>query len=233
MPAEEFLLDNDRVRTFVDTVDDAADRHEEIPDLLAALHGPFRDLLTDDEWLPEPYDGLTPDGYDDKGEMGGDIAQWLLYRREHELVLFSLALPPGVETPVHDHLAWGLVGIYSGTQEEEFYRRIDDGGDTGHAELEHRRTEELGQGDFYQLVPPDNDIHQVRTSSSVPSVSIHLLGLDVGCIKRHQFNPDDETVSLFESHYTNARCEDACQLGTPEEYTNGHRHGHGHTHNHS
>ena len=25
-------------------------------------------------------------------------------------------------TPVHDHLAWGLVGLYRGNQDEEFYR---------------------------------------------------------------------------------------------------------------
>jgi len=222
---EEWYLDNERIRSFVDTVDEAANTHEEIPDLLAALHDPFRDLLTSDDWLPEPYDGLVPEGYDDRGEMGRDIAQWLLYRRAEKLTLFTLVLPPGVETPVHDHLAWGLVGIYSGRQEEEFYRRAD-GGDAhiGHAELEHLRTEENGRGDFYELVPPNNDIHSVRTVSDVPSVSVHLLGGDVGCIQRHQFDPDDEFVELFQSHYTNVRCETA--LSPPED------HGHSHSHDH-
>ncbi|MFB6312078.1 MAG: hypothetical protein ABEH64_12965 [Salinirussus sp.] len=226
---EEWYLENDRVRSFIDTVDEAANTHEEIPDLLEALHDPFRDLLTDDEWLESPYDGLVPEGYDDQGEMGGDIAQWLLYRRENKLSLFTLALPPGVETPVHDHLAWGLVGIYSGAQEEEFYRRVDDGeNDIGPANLEHLRTEEMHVGDFYELVPPDNDIHQVQTSSNVPSVSVHLLGADVGCIQRHQFDPDDEFVETFQSHYTNLRCEEP--LAPPEEH--GHTHSHTHTHTH-
>ena len=26
-------------------------------------------------------------------------------------------MPPGSSTPIHDHLAWGLVGLYRGTQE--------------------------------------------------------------------------------------------------------------------
>ncbi|MFB6192469.1 MAG: hypothetical protein ABEI11_04015 [Haloarculaceae archaeon] len=224
---EEWHLDNERVRSFVDTVDEAAATHEEIPDLLEALHEPFEELLTDDEWLPAPYDGLVPDGYDDKGEMGGDIAQWLLYRREEKLSFFTLALPPGVETPVHDHLAWGLVGIYSGAQEEEFYRRTGDGdADVGHAELDHLGTETMEVGDFYELVPPNNDIHRVRTSSDVPSVSVHLLGADVGCIQRHQFDPDDEFVELFQSHYTNVRCDRS--LSPPAEH--GHPHGHSHGH---
>jgi len=239
--AEEWYLDTERLRSFVDTVDEAASAHEEIPDLLAALHDPFRDLLTDDDWLPAPYDGLTPEGYDDKGEMGGDIAQWLLYRRPEKLSLSVLALPPGVETPVHDHLAWGLVGIYSGTQTEEFYRRVDDeDNDVGHAELERTRTEEMARGDLYELVPPNNDVHSVRTSSNVPSVSVHLLGADVGCIQRHQFDPDGEFVELFQSHYTNVRCERA--LAPPDEHGHphgggsgngrGHRHRHGHGHGH-
>jgi predicted metal-dependent enzyme (double-stranded beta helix superfamily) len=181
-------------------------------------------LLTDDEWLPEPDDGLVPDGYDDKGEMGGEIAQWLLYRRPGKLSVFTLALPPGVETPVHDHLAWGLVGSYDGARTEEFYRRTDDGEtDVGPVDLEHLRTEEMREGDFDELVAPSNDIHQVRTSSGVPSVSVHLLGADVGCIQRHQFDPDDEFVEVFQSHDTNVRCEAA--IAPPDQ--------HGHTHTHT
>ena len=220
---EEWYLDNARVRSFIDTVDEAADNHEEIPDLLEAIHDPFQELLSDDDWLPDPYNGLVPDEYDDKGEMGGEIAQWLLYRRPKKLTLFTLALPPGMDTPVHDHLAWGIVGIHSGTQTEEFYRRVDDADThTGPVDLEHLRTEEMEKGDFYELVPPSNDIHKVQTSSDRPSVSVHLLGADVGCIRRHQFDPDEEFVKLFQSHYTNVRCEEP--QSPPEEY--GHPHDH-------
>ena len=42
----------------------------------------------------------------------------------------------GAATPVHDHLAWGLVGIYRGQQDETVYRRLDDGRDPGRATLE-------------------------------------------------------------------------------------------------
>lgn len=223
MTENEYHLDNERVRSFIETVKSQAEDHEEIPSLLESLHDPFQQLLEDDDWLPAPYHGLVPDGYEDHGEMGGDIAQWLLYREENKLVLFSLVLPPGVETPVHDHLAWGLVGLYGGTQQEDFYRRVDGSdGHIGHAELEHVRTEDLGRGDFYELIPPDGDIHRVRTSSDVPSVSIHLLGADVGCIQRHLFDVEDEFVELFQSHYTNVRCEDA--LEPPDA------HGHPHSH---
>lgn len=222
MPEEEYYLDKERVRSFVDTVDEAAETNEEIPALLEDLHDPFRDLLTDDEWLPELYRNSPPEDYEDNGEMGRDIAQWLRYRRENDLVLFSLVIPPEVETPVHDHLAWGLVGLYGGTQWEEFYRRADDAdADVGPAELELIREQE--QGDFYELVPPDNDIHAVETTSDEPSVSIHLLGTDVGCIQRHAFDTDADFVELFQSHYTNVRCE---TTKPPGEVDHGHGHGH-------
>ena len=56
--------------------------------------------------------------------MGGGIGQWLLYRAEDgSLSLFSLVVPSGSATPVHDHLAWGLVGLYRGEQDEEIYAR--------------------------------------------------------------------------------------------------------------
>jgi predicted metal-dependent enzyme (double-stranded beta helix superfamily) len=195
-----------------------------IPALLEDLHDPFCDLLTDDEWLPERYRDSPPEDYEDNGEMGRDVAQWLRYRRENDLVVFSPVIPPEVETPVHDHLAWGLVGRYGGTQWEEFFRRTGDGdADAGPAELELIREQEQGEGDFYELVPPDNDIQAVETTSDEPSVSIHLLGTDVGCIQRHAFDTDADFVELFQSHYTNVRCE---TTKPPGEVDHGHGHGH-------
>lgn len=227
--AEEYYLDNDRVRSFVEDVRAAADHHEEIPDLLADLEAPFQKLLRDDDWLPEQFTQLADEDYDDKGRMGDDIAQWLLYRNDGKLALFSLVVPEGHETPIHDHLSWGLVGLYQGRQREEFYRRVDGGNnDEGHAELERVETHEIGRGEYYALVPPDGDIHSVETISEKPSVSIHLLGADVGCIPRHAFDPEADFVQQFQSGYTNVECE----LELNEAAASGHNHPH-HGHNHS
>jgi 3-mercaptopropionate dioxygenase len=222
---EEYFLDNPSIYSFVETVDEMADRNEAIPDLLEELHEPFRDLLMDDEWLPEMYRELPPEEYDDKGHMGDDIAQWLLYRRDEKLALFSLVIPPRHETPVHDHLSWGLVGLYQGTQHEEFYRRLDDNDvDEGHAKLELVHEQEQARGDFYELVPPEGDIHSVRTTSDVPSVSIHLLGADVGCIPRHAFDPKADFVRQFQSGYTNVACETDIMTNNDEGGVDHHHH---------
>ena len=69
-------------------------------------------------WLPDRYQEPAAES-----GMGGGIGQWLLFRAaDRSLALFSLVVPPGAMTPVHDHLAWGLVGLYKGNQDEEFYR---------------------------------------------------------------------------------------------------------------
>jgi predicted metal-dependent enzyme (double-stranded beta helix superfamily) len=139
--------------------------------------------------------------------MGGGIGQYALYRAEDgSLCLFSLVVPVGSSTPVHDHLAWGLVGIYRGRQDETVYRRLDDGSDTAHARLEISKRQQLGPGELYTLLPPTDDIHYVSTISDTPSISIHLLANDTACVWRHRFEPATGVVTPFRSGYANAPC---------------------------
>jgi predicted metal-dependent enzyme (double-stranded beta helix superfamily) len=134
--------------------------------------------------------------------MGGGIGQWLLYRTDDgSLSLFSLVVPPASETPIHDHLAWGLVGLYRGTQDEEIYSQRN-----GALELTERRA--LAPGDFYELIPPLDDIHLVRTTSEETSISIHVLTNDTGCVWRHTFDPESGEAHPFRSGYVNVPCEE-------------------------
>jgi predicted metal-dependent enzyme (double-stranded beta helix superfamily) len=134
--------------------------------------------------------------------MGGGIGQWLLFRAgDRSLTLFALVVPPGSATPIHDHLAWGLVGLYRGTQDEEIYAA----GDDGRATPASRRA--LQQGDFYALLPPRDDIHRVRTTSAETSVSIHLLTNDTGCVWRHAYDAGSGEVTPFRSGYVNVICD--------------------------
>jgi len=177
----------------------------EIPDVAArveALKPAFSTLLAADGWLPDAYG--SPDL---ESGMGGGIGQYALYRAEDgSLCLFSLVIPAGAETPVHDHLAWGLIGVYRGRQDETVYRRLDDGSVEGQARLEVARRQTMDMGEFYALLPPRDDIHFVKTVSEVPSISIHLLANDTACVWRHRFDPPAGTVKAFRSGYSNAAC---------------------------
>lgn len=205
--SDELILDNPTMRRFVEAVEEARHRSRAPRAILAAVRPHFERLLADEVWLPEGYQEPAP-----ASGMGGGIGTWLLYRAgDGGLAFSSLVVPPGVQTPVHDHLAWGLVGLYRGEQEEDVFARRDDGSREGRAALDLAERRVLRPGDFYELLP-ENDIHRVRTTSDVTSVSLHLLGNDNGCIWRHRFYPDEGRVEPFKSGYVNVACRPTGEL---------------------
>ena len=193
----EFVLDTPVVRAFVDGARITIAGASSPESACEAIKPRFAELLSDPDWLPAQFRTAVEDS-----GMGGGIGQWLLYRAgDGSLSLFSLVVPRGSETPIHDHLAWGLVGLYRGTQEEEIYTQRQEA-----LELVERRS--LGAGDFYVLIPPRDDIHRVRTTSEETSVSIHLLTNDTGCVWRHTYDAESGEPSPFRSGYVNVACED-------------------------
>jgi 3-mercaptopropionate dioxygenase len=193
--SDELLVDSPLVRDFVADVQEVIARGLAPEDACDAIRPRFADLLAADGWLPERFQEPAPES-----GMGGGIGQWLLYRAsDGSLSLFSLVVPSGSETPVHDHLAWGLVGLYRGTQDEDIYAR-----EGGELKLTEQRA--LVPGDFYALIPPRDDIHRVRTTSAETSVSIHLLTNDTGCVWRHAYDPETGEERPFRSGYVNVDC---------------------------
>src|SRR3954447_4920464 len=100
---DEYALDTPRVRGFVSDVRaciECADSPVRACELISPL---FAGLLADRDWLPSAFQEPAADS-----GMGGGIGQWLAFRAGgRSLALFSLVVPPGAMTPVHDHLAWG------------------------------------------------------------------------------------------------------------------------------
>jgi predicted metal-dependent enzyme (double-stranded beta helix superfamily) len=193
---DQYVLDTAVVRDFVERVRGAIEAAGSPAEACERIRPGFAELLADAGWLPPRYQEPAAES-----GMGGGIGQWLLYRAaDGSLSLFSLVVPPGAQTPVHDHLAWGLVGLYRGTQDEEIYVPGVRG-----LELAERRA--LAPRDFYVLIPPRDDIHRVRTTSPETSVSIHLLTNDTGCVWRHAYDPASGEARPFRSGYVNVRCD--------------------------
>src|SRR4051794_1934052 len=62
----------------------------------------LRDLVTQDDWLPDEFAMPDPASY----------RQYLLYCDPLErFSVVSFVWGPGQQTPVHDHAVWGLVGM--------------------------------------------------------------------------------------------------------------------------
>jgi 3-mercaptopropionate dioxygenase len=197
MPADEYLLDTATVRGFIADARAAIGQARSPAEACERIRPRFAALLADPGWLPEAFQAPNPDS-----GMGGGIGQWLLFRAgDRSLTLFALVVPAGSATPIHDHLAWGLVGLYRGTQDEEVFAEHE-----GRAEPSQRRA--LATGDFYTLLPPRDDIHRVRTTSPEASVSIHLLTNDTGCVWRHAYDERSGAPEPFRSGYVNVLCDE-------------------------
>jgi predicted metal-dependent enzyme (double-stranded beta helix superfamily) len=204
MTGGEFFVDHPTLRGFIVAATGIVRGNADVATKLSQLRTPYKALLSDPDWLPEEF--KQPSG---NTAMGHGIASLLLYRSElKDLSLSTLVVAPGLATPVHNHLAWGLVGLYQGDQEEEAYDVHEHAAEAALEPLKLRKRRLLKKGDFYELVPPWNDVHRVRTISSEPSVSLHLLANDIGCVVRQKFDPDTGRTEPFRSGWSNAPCED-------------------------
>jgi hypothetical protein len=106
-PADEYVLDTPIVRAFIADVRAAIAAATSPETACDAIRPAFAALLADPAWLAPEYARDAPES-----GMGGGIGQWLLFRAaDRSLTLFSLVVPSGSQTPVHDQLAWGLVGL--------------------------------------------------------------------------------------------------------------------------
>ena len=198
---DEYFVDSPTFRDFIEQCNEIRAAESDPRVIVAKIRPALVELMSDQTWLPDEL--AQPK---ENSGMGGGIGMWLLYRaRDGGLAFSSLVVPPGAQTPVHDHLAWGLVGLYRGTQDEDVFQRRDDGSNEATCDLELVEAKSLAPGDMYELLP-ENDIHRVRTTSDVTSVSLHLLGNDNGCIWRHRFHPDENRVEPFKSGWLNVPC---------------------------
>ncbi|MGH8056705.1 MAG: VOC family protein [Candidatus Entotheonellia bacterium] len=182
---------------FIAEVEKAVAEHVDRRQTLDRLRPGFAALLADPTWVHMDY----------RQPVAGKFAQYAIYRADDgSLSVMAMVVPPGVGTPVHDHRAWGLVGVYQGRQREKVYRRMDDGSRPPFADLRQVAENILSPGDITTLLPPEGDIHMIETISAEPSISIHVLGNDIGCVHRHRYDVEQQTVASFKSGYVNTPC---------------------------
>lgn len=130
---------------------------EQVADVLRR-HLPGPDILTAAERAGDP------DGY---------RTHLLHTEPDGSFSVVGLVWRPGQETPIHDHVTWGAMGVLQGVEFEELFALRDDG-----AVLEQVGTSENHAGDIVNFTPP-GDIHRVRNQGDGPAVSLHVYGADI------------------------------------------------------
>jgi 3-mercaptopropionate dioxygenase len=84
---------------------------------------------------------------------------------------------PGQVTPVHDHRCWCVVGVLEGIEREQRFSLREDS--SGRRWLVPGREVLIAPGVTSALVPPEENIHQVRNAGAELAVSLHVYGADL------------------------------------------------------
>lgn len=153
---------------FVHELDTLMERDWPLPRLFDVLVPEFARLLREPDLLSTAQQQPGPTRY----------AQHNLYgcpRNRYALV--ALVWRPGERTPIHDHRAWGLAGVYRGCERETRFAPCD--GVRGGLGLRRAELTTVHAGEVLPIVPP-TDIHQVENFAAAgPTVSLHLYGTNV------------------------------------------------------
>ncbi|MDX8411415.1 MAG: hypothetical protein R8K46_06045 [Mariprofundaceae bacterium] len=147
------------------------------------------ELISHDDWLAGDFAQPSSERYQ----------QYLLYCDPMELFsVVSFVWGPGQITPIHDHTAWGMVGVMRGAETcEEF----DLEPATGH--LLSKGSHQIAHGSIDLVSPRIGDIHRVSNAfADRTSISIHIYGANIGAVKRHVYESDTGHKKTFVSGYS-------------------------------
>lgn len=142
----------------------AAERHIDDPYRIADH---LSLLLGEDAWLSSRDQRPGTDSY----------RQHLLHvSPTRRLSVVALVWQPGQRTPIHDHIAWCIVGVYRGVEREVRYRLVEHRGEQC---LSPTGSVDAHPGHVEALVAPAEDIHCVTAGGDQQAISIHVYGADI------------------------------------------------------
>src|SRR5437667_5999766 len=109
-----------------------------------------------------------------------------------ELTILNVVWGPGMTIMPHNHLMWAVIGIYTGREDNIFWRRVpgEDGG-----RIEAAGAKSLGERD---VEPLGRDIIHTVTNPLLRSTgAIHVYGGDFFAVSRSEWDPEN----LLERRY--------------------------------
>ncbi len=112
-----------------------------------------------------------------------------------ELTILNVVWAPYMTVPPHDHLMWAVIGVYTGREDNIFWRRPAEG-----APLEAAGARALGVRD---AVPLGHDIvHSVTNPIPRLTGAIHVYGGDFFRSGRSQWDPETLRPHEYDAAWT-------------------------------
>lgn len=106
-----------------------------------------------------------------------------------ELTILNVVWPPFMTLMPHNHNMWAVIGVYTGREDNIFWRRVED-------RVEAAGAKALGVGD---VEPLGKDIvHSVTNPIGRFTGAIHIYGGDFFCEARSEWDPETLQERPFE-----------------------------------
>jgi predicted metal-dependent enzyme (double-stranded beta helix superfamily) len=179
------------------------DLEQFIADCRAALgagdaHGAIRELVA--RAVSEPSTVLRVLGEPRRAELRR------LYGSP-DLTILNVVWAPGMTLLPHDHRMWAVIGIYTGREDNIFWRRVR--GDPG-GKVEAVSARSVGQKEAIPL--GDQVIHSVTNPVPRLTGGIHVYGGDFFAIPRSEWDPETLLEQPSDGERTMRRFEEANAL---------------------
>ena len=172
-----------------------------IADCKAAIAGgrtaqaEVRDILS--EVVSEPGAVLKELGEPEKGGI-------VKLHDDGELTIINVIWAPHMTIMPHNHEMWANIGIYTGREDNIFWRRVKDSDD---GFIEAAGAESLGLKDSTTL--GRDIIHSVTNPLSKLTGAIHIYGGDFFRIERSEWDPESHTEQAYDMQKNLRMLEDA------------------------
>ena len=110
-----------------------------------------------------------------------------------ELTVLKVVWAPGMSFGPHNHRMWATIGVYTGGEDNVFYRRADD-------TLTQSGGKQLRVGDVALL--GDDTIHAVTNPTTEYAGAIHIYGGDFFAMERSEWRGDPYREQPYDADYT-------------------------------
>ena len=120
-----------------------------------------------------------------------------------DLTILNVIWGPMMTVTPHNHHMWAVIGIYTGREDNVFWRRVAD----GHGRIEAAGARALGVGDAEPL--GHNIIHSVTNPIPRLTVAIHVYGGDFFAAERSEWDPETLVEQRWDPERAERRFEEA------------------------
>jgi 3-mercaptopropionate dioxygenase len=178
----------ERLQTFIDDVGIVVGSTDDEYEITARIAERMSALLAGGYRLPPEFTRPSPDRH---------VTFPLYIAPDDSWSMASVVWDMGQRTPVHGHEMWGVVGVYSGVEQEVRY--VKPAASAPIAPLTPAGEGRWEAGQVTVCCTTDDDVHAVVAEGDEPTIGIHVYGGNIGTLRRPRYDPATGEVSWFVS----------------------------------